>query len=254
MAKFMLWENVLRNATIVSEQTLSNFGAANMLDGKTSTQAGFAGGQQSDVIFDTGEATTVDTLCVGRHNGRDSTSMFVKVYGSDDNISYTYLTLIGSLSLRETFNYGLITTPQTYRYFKIEVTSLGPDIDAYIADISLGVRLDLERSQKHGFTPPQFADGDQIIPNVTRGQNLAGLTVKQGLKRVKFDLFYYQESFFNRWLEFTDSVKRYPCYILWDDAETLFYGWPTKKIPEPRYSKNIEGYYTVRLDMMGFTE
>ena len=254
MAGFMLWENALRGATIVSEQTLTSFGASNMTDGKTSSQAGFSGGQVSSVVFDLATATTIDTMCVGRHNGIDSTSMFVKLYGSDDNASYTYLDFFVSLNSRTKFNYYLSSTSKTYRYYKVEVTTLGNNIDAYIADISIGERLDLERSQKHGFTPPEFSDGDHIIPNVTRGRNLAGLTVKQGLKRVKFDFFYYHQSFFTRWLEFTESVKRYPCYILWNDVETLFYCWPTKKIPEPSYAKKIQDYFNVKLDMMGLIE
>ncbi len=253
MAGFILWENHLRGATIVSESTLTNFGASNMVDGKTSTQAGFAGGATRSVPFDLGTAKPVDTICVGRHNGIDSTSAFVRLYGSDDNISYSSVSLAVSINTRTKFNY-LSFTPASYRYYRVDVTSLGNNIDLYIADVSIGEKLDLERPQKHGFIPPEFADGDQIISNVTRGQNLAGITVKPGLKKVKFNLFYYSESFFTRWLDFTESVKRYPCYIEWDDIETLFYGWPTKRIPQPAYAKNIVGYFNVTLDMSGFTE
>lgn len=241
------YNNVLRSATLVSEDTISGFPAANALDGRTATQAGFLDGAARMLKFDAGANVSVNCLAIARHN-MGTTSANIQLETSTDDITY-------SIKFNHEYTSNDVTcvkfTETSARYFKIYV--LSSSADNYIADIFLGTGLALERSQRHGFIKPEFADGDQVLANTTRGKNLAGLNVYTGLKRCKFDLFYYTASFMNSWAALVAVMKQYPIYIEWDDTETPFYCWPTKKIPEPEYSKNIQNYYSVVLDMEGIT-
>lgn len=253
---FILCENHLRGATILEDET-DDFTQA--LDGRLTTQATMpqASGDRY-VRLDCGSAVTVDTMCMARHN-LGSITGDLQLYRSSDDVTYNAVFdganwLFNSFpgdtdkALLDTF------TAETYRYWRIEVWN--QDADFTVADFAIGERIDLERDQKHGFIKPDWADGDRIMANVTRGNNLAGLTVKEGFKRCKFQLFYYSESWFDtNWETITAAMKDYPIYISFDtnNSEQLFYCWPTNKMPEPRYSKNINGYYDVTLDMTGIT-
>lgn len=243
------YDNILRSGTIISENTIADFRAANAYDGKTSSQMGVTAGGDRDLIIDNGSAVEIDTLCFARHTlGASGGS--IQVAGSTNNSSYTTLFTVNPADDNVTFS---AQSSYTYRYYRIRVT--GHSHNTYFADIFLGKRLDLQRSQKHGFIKPEFADGDQIISNITRGGNLAGLSVKTGVKRAQFDLFYYTASFFTEWADLVSTMKQYPIYIVWDssNAQLPFYCWPTKNIPQPKYSRSINGYYTVKMDMSGIT-
>ncbi|NBT49949.1 MAG: hypothetical protein EBV86_01960 [Marivivens sp.] len=246
----ILHENVLRGATLLTDQSITNFGFANATDGRTATQAGYAPSSQ-EIRVDLGSGKAVDTLCIARHTLFSQTCT-IDIDGSNDNSTYfnvADLTPTSDDVIYHTF------TQATYRYYKIVISSI--DANVYFSDFALGTRVDLERDQKHGFIKPEFADGDKVIANITRGQNLAGLNLQEGLKRCRFDLFYYTASFFTtNWANIVADMKLYPVYISWDtnDTEQAFYCWPTSRIAEPRYSKNINGYYDARLDMTGITQ
>lgn len=249
---YILCENVLRSATITSESTIANFPIASALDGRTATNAGFDDAADREVVFDLGAAISIDTLAIGRNNLSTKT---VTIAGSSDNVSYTNITGFISITTSSKVYSKKLASPVSYRYYRLTVGS-GVQ-DGYIADIALGQAVDLERSQKHGFIKPEFAEGDRIIPNVTEGNNLAGLYVKQGFKRCKFSLFYYTASFFTtNWQTIINEMKSYPIYIVWDTPETElpFYCWAYSKMPEPSYAKNINGYYNATLSMEGITE
>lgn len=249
---YVLCENVLRSATVVSEDTITNFPISSALDGRTATQSGFDDASNREVVFDLGEATSIDTLSIGRNNLSTKT---ITIAGSSDNVSYTNITGFISVTTSSKVYSKKLSSPVSYRYYRLTVGS-GVH-DGYISDIALGEAVDLERSQKHGFIKPEFADGDRIVANITEGNNLAGLYVKQGFKRCKFSFFYYTASFFDtNWSTIIAEMKSYPIYIVWDTPETErpFYCWPSSRMPQPEYSKNITGYYNASLDMEGITE
>lgn len=244
----ILYENIFRSATILSDGASTNFKTTKALDGRTATQAEYASGATREVVFDCGSADAGNTFCIARHN-LGSVGATVTVQRSSDNATYTT-----AFSVTPTDN-SVIYSKQTqinYRYYKIRIS--GHSAAAYIADMAFGLRADLERSQKHGFIKPEFSDNDKIIPNVTRGNNLVGLTVDSALKTATFDLFYYSSSFFSsHWSALVATMKLYPIYISWDDTEKPFYCWPDSNMPEPEYSKNISGYYDAKLKMQGIT-
>lgn len=249
MPGFILYRNEIDGATVVSEATKSGFPISNAVDGVTATKAGIvADSTDKDIIIDFGSPKTLSAFAVFGHNGGGSISAFVSVWGSADNSTYTQL---GSTQTVNESGVKYHTfSAASYRYVRLRFNVTGGDF--YFSDFIVTERLELERSQRHGFIKPEFADGDTITPNLTRGENLAGLTIKTAPSRAKFDLFYYSESFFSDWLELTATMKTRPIYIVYDDGEKAFYCWPYKDIPKPSTAKNINGYYNVQLNMMGF--
>lgn len=242
------YDNVLRTASLMTDETMTNYPTANALDGRTATQAGFAYGGWRLMQFDMGVSTAVDCIAVARHNLGTQVAN-IKLYGSHDNVSYP---IVIDHHYANNKVHCKTFTEVSYRYYKIYVTlQMG---DCYISDLFLGKGLALERNQKYGFVKPEYADGDQVIANTTRGQNLAGLNIQPGLKRCKFDLYYYTASFMASWPAVVEQLKQYPIYILWDDTEQPFYCWPTKNIPAPSYARGVYGYYDASLDMQGITE
>lgn len=248
MAGVILYNNLLRSATITSETTITNFGIAHALDGRTSSQAGFQSGADRDTVFDFGSATSVDCVAFARHNFNTANAT-ITISGSADNVSYTTLT---TATFTDDMVYTKAFTSASYRYIRVRVNATASN--AYCSDIYIGEKLDLERSQKHGFIKPEFADNDKVIANTTLGQNLAGITIQQEMKSVRFDLFYYTAAFFAVWETLAATMKSYPIYIVWNDNEQPFYCWPKSKIPNPAYAKNINGYYSVKMDMQGITQ
>jgi hypothetical protein len=247
----ILYDNILRNATILSDGGSTNFKTDKALDGRTATQAEYATGATREVVFDCGGTATGDTFCIARHN-LSTVGAIVTLQRSSDNVTYTT-----AFSITPTDNKVIYSkqTSITYRYYKLQIS--GHSNNAYIADVAFGVRADLERSQKHGFIKPEFADSDRVKPNITRGKNLVGLTVEPGLKMARFNLFYYTASFFNtHWSSLITAMKQYPVYVSWDDADTEepLYCWFRDRVAQPKYSKSIQGYYDAMLDVEGITE
>lgn len=249
---FILFENHCVGATVTWEGTITNFTAGQARDGRTNTQAGFSV-VGNGIDWDFGESKTWDTLGIARHNfadAMDGVSDNVSIYGKVN--SGDSWTLIKSDIVQASNDiYTTTFSPVTYRYAAVRFNFTN---NLYVADISIGERLDLERAQRFGFQKPEFADSDQVISNVTKGQNLVGLSIKQQPKKVRYELFYYTANFYTRWLAMTAAMKSRPIYIKHDDNEKAFYCWPSRNMPAPKYSQNIQGYYDVDLLMEGITE
>lgn len=252
---FILYENHCIDATIDSETTITNFGFSNAVDGRTNTQCGITGDTTTKTIdLDFGSSLDWDVLCIARHNfasAANGTTDTIIIYGKV-NSGDAWTQIDSSVTPASNDIYVKTFTGVTYRYCRIAFVFSSSD--AYMADISVGERLVLERSQKFGFTKPDFADNDKVIPNITRGQNLVGLNIDQMPKRVRFRLFYYTASFFTDWNALVTALKLRPIYIRWRSTEKAFYCWPNSAIPQPSYSASIQNYYDVTLDMMGITE
>jgi len=248
---FILYENILRGATILTDETVGS-SASKIVDGRTSSSAKFASGAQRNIYFDCGSAKSAGAVAWARSNA-GSTSATINIRSSTDNVTYTT-----RFTENPTTDKVTVETGGTYsaRYWNIQID--GHTSECFITDLALGVPLTLERDQKGGFISPLYANNDEITPNITRGQNLAGITVKPGIKRVKLRLPYYSSSFYSNWSDLIDVLKTYPVYLKWDKAGTkeAFYCWPDKKLPQPAYSKNVANYAYLDaiMNLQGFTE
>jgi len=255
----ILWDNFLRTSSVIEDiYTVSGFDASKSLDGRTTTFTMFNPGI-SQIVYDLGSQKNFNTLCIARHNIGPTSGYFL-LYGSNDNITYT--PIIGNTYPQIGKNIFVDLGGQFYRYVRFTVSDFTKQ--TYLADISVGQALEMQRSQKHGFIRPGLVDDDVIISNVTRGRELAGLSVIENMQRIIFDLPYYTKDWLDNWKNLTQVMKWFPIYIIWDinrndhpfgnstGGEPAFYCWPTKKVPEPRFSKNINGYYDIKMDMTGF--
>ena len=255
MAGKILYNNLLRDASIVLHSMPLGFEPGDCVDGRTSTFGKFQSGFGNGITFNLGSQKTFDTVAVARHNF--DSGVFLTITGSNNGVDYTYLET--SYNSFDEKNVYIDLGSQTYQYVQFVTNNASKEVT--FADVFIGPSLDLERSQPHGFTRPGLSDGDQIISNVTRGKELAGLTIKPGVDRAVFTMPLYSSAWLSEWRALRDTMKLYPIYIIWDTTrsetpfyrgEPAFYCWPTKSLPAPKYSKNINGYYDIRFDMSGF--
>jgi hypothetical protein len=251
----ILYDNLLRNDSIVTDVSVTGFGPENAYDGRTTTFVKYNSGTNQGTTYDLGSVRTFNSLAIARHNmGANS---YIKVTGSNNGVDYTDIVT----SHNVIYDHNILVDLGWHSYRYVQILFSDTTQEKTISDIFLGPGLALTRSQKHGFVQPGMSDGDTIIPNVTRGKELAGMTIKSGNDRIKFTMPYYNYSWMSSFLELRDVMKQYPIYIIWDDTRTqqpfaggepAFYCWPAGKLPEPRFSKGIQDHYDIVFDMMGF--
>jgi glutamate synthase domain-containing protein 3 len=227
----------------------SNIG---ITDGRTSTTESFESGIVREIIVDNGSATDINCIAAARHN-LSTMGATLAVEGSSNGVSFSAL-----FSVTPTDDNILLSlqSTQSYRYYKIKIS--GHTGTVTIADLAIGKYITLERDQKYGFIAPEFADGDQVLPNVTRGQNLVGLSIKEGFKKIRLQLPYYTSSFYDtNWANIIAALKSYPIYLNWKLANDAvpFYCWPSRALPQAKYSANISGYAYLdsTMDLEGIT-
>ena len=247
----ILFENLFRTGSVNTIGTVSG-NVDGLIDGRTSTSESFATGATREFRVDMTTATNVNCLGVGRNN-LSTHGATVTVQGSTDDAIYS--TLFSITPTADDVLIKLDSTTHSYRYYRIQIS--GHSSNVFACDIAIGEAKTLERDQKSGFIAPLYADGDEVIPNVTRGQNLVGLSIKQGLKRVRVGLPYYTSAFFSDWQSFIAVLKTYPVYLVWksDNTSEAFYCWPWRRLPQPKYSASISGYayFDTILDLEGIT-
>lgn len=239
------YDNLLRTATVLSEDTLTNFEFANGIDGRTSTQLGVASGADRDIVLDFGSAQQFSVLCVAVHNLNGAS---VVVAGSSDNVTYTDITTINYDN-----NYVRCdaVTQSTYRYVRLRFTGLLGS--TYVGDIFLGESLELPYGVPDGFTPPEQADQDLIETNMTGNGALAGIDVTRKPKRLKLPLKNYESSWFeSNWYSLTETMKLYPVYFLWSTGKRAFFCTFNRKTGVPSFKTNTR--QSVTLDLQGFVE
>ncbi len=244
MASFF-YNNLLRSATVVSEDTISNFGFSNALSGRTSDQVGMSSGANRDIVVDFGSALTFNHVCVASHNLNGTT---LTVAGSADNVSYTD---IDSIAYDNNYVRCDEIDEATYRYVRFRFSGHAADI--YIADLFLGTPLDLLYGVPAGFTPPEQADDDELDAHMTGSGALVGITVHTKPKEVRLTLADYPASWFETyWLDFAASMKLYPAYFLWATGKRAMYFTLDRRIGKPEFSTNTR--QTLSLTMNGFVE
>ncbi len=246
MPATFFYDNLLRGATVVSEDTITNFELAEGLDGRTSTQVGMSSGATRDIIVDFGSAKTFEYVCVANHNLNGTT---LDVAGSSDDVTYTP---ISSIVYDNNYVRADQITESTYRYVRLRFSGHAADI--YIADIFVGqADLELLYGVPYGFTPPEQADQDRIKANITGGGALVGLEVEKKPKPVNLSLNDYPASWYeSNWQAFTDSLKQYPAYFLWATGKRAMYFTIKGKIGSPVHRSNLR--QSITLKMIGFVE
>jgi len=244
MAAFY-YDNLLRSATVLSEDTATDFEVERGLDGRTSTQVGMETGANRDLVFDFGSAKSFSHVCVANHNLNGAT---LTVAGSSDNATYT---TVGTIAYDNDYVRVDAVTSSSYRYLRLRFSGHASTI--YIADIFVGQPLSLLYGIPHGFTPPEQADQDEIQAHMTGGGSLVGISIKQKPKRIRLALNDYPASWFkSNWLAFTESMKIYPGYFLWKDGERAMFFTFDRLIGIPAFRGNIR--QSINLNMIGFVE
>ena len=242
--------DLLRDGTIIGEDTLAGFPLSNALDGRTTSQAGFEGNGTAKIqTVDLGSAMAFDFVAMARHNLSNAST--VNIQGSNDNILYTPISSLAPISDDKPFIVQL--GAQSYRYVRLIFVS--PTEDLYVSDITVGEIFQWPIEQPTGFTIPRWSDNDEVSPNRTRGGELAGLSIITKPKTASISLRFQEISFFDTsWDNFVSNIKRYPFYFMWTESrpDEVMFGWLPKgqSVPKPSYSNttllrtsfNMEGF------------
>lgn len=238
------YNNILRAATIDSEDTAAGYPFANALTGRTSEQAGFTSGATRAVDFDNGSAIAVAALCLAYHN-LGTVGATLTLSGSSDDASYS--TLISQAFSDD--NVAFLTFAEaSYRYLRLEVS--GHSGTAYIGDFFVGPTLGLPYGPDVGWTQPSQADDDEIIANVTGSGAIAGVSVITKPKRTQIQLRNFEKSWFDsNWTPLISTLKRYPGYYLWKSTERAMYFVLTGKAAGPSFTSPTR--QSTSLDVIG---
>lgn len=187
MSGRILGKNLLKASGIVSEVTTSGYPAKNLVNGRTSNQAGFTYGVTGEVVFDLGSSVNYSgkTLGIGiaKHNLGNTTSTLTIAF-SADNSTYS-----GSTSFNITTNFPQIlelSYSSSFQYVRIRVTN--NDSQAYVSDLTFNEVIDIQSGQPVGYSSPFWSLGDEVISNVTRGGELAGVTIINKPKQFKINI------------------------------------------------------------------
>jgi len=239
-AKFGV-ENFLRAATITTDQSISGFGAANALDGRTSTHAGYAAGTRT-VSFSFASGG-VGYIAVGKNNFGDSGATVSVYSGGVLRGSHTF-------TKNQVYMWTFAQTAATTCSFVISGSS-----DSFVCDLACGSVIETPKLMQVGFEPPRFSDDDEILANYTMGSELNGISVRAKPKKTSIELRDFHYSWFDdNWDLFMRKSKNYPFYFLFspvDRPHDAFYCWHSKSLGSVKYSKRT--YQSVTLNVEGFT-
>ena len=244
-APLFCYDNILRTATVLSEDTITNFGFSNALDGGTSTQVGMAIGSNRDIVVDLGSTKAFDYFCVAGHNLNGTT---ITIAGSSDNVSYSDID-----SVVFSNNYVSVNNISSgnVRYVRFRFSGMAGSI--YIADIFLGTALSLPYGLPHGFVPPEQGDQDIIETNMTGGGALVGISVTRKPKKTSINLQEYSSSWFETyWFDLIETMKVYPIYFLWKEGKRALFCTLERTPAQPAFTSNI--LQSTKLDLQGFVE
>lgn len=252
MSGRILGNNYLKGATILSSNAESGYPAANMVDGRTNRQAAFAvNASPRVVVFDMLSAFNCSAVGVAKHNlASVGASLLVEV--SADNS--TYSTLIDEAISSDGVLYFEPETSRTGRYVRVSVS--GHDDTAYISDITVGDSVSILCGQPVGFVSPYWGYKDQILSNITRGNELAGITVINKPREFKISLSKIAIADEQVFYDVETATKSGPFYFKWAvldedgiDGEAAFC-WLKNSFFSTRFDSFVTRGATI--DCMGF--
>lgn len=182
MSSRILGNNYLRSATITVSGADAAYPASNMVDGRTNTQAAFLTGATRDVIFDLGSSREINAFGCAKHNLAD-VGANITVQTSTDASTWNTRFLEIPLTNRV---FMLWTTSVTHRYVRVRIS--GHTGTAYISDVTVGKVVDTADGQPVGFVEPLYAYTDEVRSNITRGNELAGITIVSKPREFKINV------------------------------------------------------------------
>lgn len=246
-APLICYDNILRasTVTVVSEDTETGNEFANCIDGGTWSKMGLLSGATRDVVIGLGGSTSFNYFCAANHNLSGSTLV---IAGSNDNSSYTD---IQTINFTNNTVQAIEITQSSYSYVRFRFSGMAGTV--YIADMWLGVALEIPEGVPVGFVPPEQYDDDEIRTNITGAGALAAIDVKTNPKKCQFDLKDIESSWFSaNWVSLLEGMKQYPAYFLWADGQRTMYFVFDRKPRPPKFTTNAR--QSSALYMKGFVE
>lgn len=253
MSSRILGSNLLSDATIVSSDADAAYPATNMVDGRTNRQAGFLTGATRQVVFDFGADTEINGCGIAKHN-LGSVGATIDIETSDDNA--TYYSLFAEEITSDDVQYFEAASSHNRRYLRVTISGHGGT--AYISNLTIGLVINTLTGQPVGFVDPIDAHNDQITSNITRGNELAGISIISRPKQFKISARNIPASTFDDIAaRIYEVVRSGPFYFKWAvTAEDGYDGrpafcWIRDKMPDTKWDGPASKGMTI--DVMGFT-
>jgi len=239
------YTNLVKSGTVTATSEATGFEKENAQSWKTSTwwQAGAAGTVYYYV--DMGAATNVDSWGIVGHDLADNSGTIKPEYsatgawaGEEADLD-TVQTPTGKEAIFRK------VTNQNVRYYRFEISSTGAA--SFIANLFLGVALELERGEPVGFSPANLNRDRKIMNNISEGGQFLGRVLRRNGSKVTIN----QQNITRTWIDanwdsLANHVELYPFYFAWDTTnypEEVAYCM-TKRITYPAYMTPL---------LMGFT-
>lgn len=257
MSSRILGASWLKSATITAEDTMTGYEAYKMSDGRTSSQAGFAVGASRVVTYEyaSGLDITTSSIAVGvaKHNlGTRTANLLIEV----SEVAGVWETLLNqAFTSNSPQVFEVTTTLSVWNYVRVTVSDHGGSV--YISDLTIGEYVDTTRGQPVGFVVPAYAFRHEVRSNITKGNELAGLTIIKKPKEFKINIEHVDTfTLAPIILKILNIIDDGPFYFKWaNTAEDGYDGsvafcW-LKTYPQVRY----DGLTTraTTLDCIGFT-
>lgn len=249
-----LWglHNVLRAATIDSDDALGSFPAAQMVDGRTATQAGFAAAT-GVVVFDLGSAMDVDFVGLAKHTLATQSATLVVEY-SATGTSGPWTSFLSEAPANDGPHLWEVSSVSA-QYWRVSITGHAGNV--YVGDVTLGEVLALPAGMPVSFTSPRYAKPGKMRVNRSRNADLVGLSFEPGPKSIEITMQFVDTSWFdNNWQTILDGLTTGPGYFVWNSdtrATEVMFCWASEgDLPDVPYD-TAGIYQSVTVKVEGIT-
>ncbi len=239
MPSLIMHDDLFRSAFVIigTQETITNFPFENLIDISTANQAGFAVGASRKVIIDLGNIFPFDTLCIAKHNlGSMAATLYIDYLVPPDESELD--NWVNAFTIAPTTDFVIFSRDsiiRNARYIRVRVAN--HDGDVYISNMQFGLALEIDTGQGIGFLPPEQSTNHEVIANVTRGNELAGVIRVEKPYSTTFSIRHVDNSWFiTNWVRLARGITTYPFYFLWETGKRPIYCWVRGQIGQPNFS------------------
>lgn len=190
---------------------------------------GFAAGGSRSITYTFEAATSIDCLCLFKHNLFNQCDFVSISYDAGtDYIELARITPSSSAPIMLAFANVIVD--------QIRITIEAPIAPIYISNISVGLRHRISEGQYIGFQDPTYGVSHELVSNRTRSNELVGLVRQRKAVETTIEAKHLTESWVDaNWPTLYEHIARYPFYLQWREDKQAAY-CVAIDIAQPRFT------------------